>query len=64
MYIYAYININEPEQRKDFEGSDRRMRIKWNFTNEPSQYFTVVPVFSGKFSWKSLLGHPNIEFEI
>ena len=36
------------------------MRIKWNFRNEPSQDFSVVPVFSLKFSPESALGHPNL----
>ena len=37
------------------------MTIKWNFWNEPSQDFGVVPVFSDKFSWKPPLGNPNVE---
>ena len=53
--------INEPELRKDFEEFCRRMRTKWNFRNEPSQDFSVTPVFAGKSSWKPPLGHTNLE---
>ena len=53
--------VNEPELRKDFEEFCRRMRIKWNFRNEPSQNFSNVPVFSQKSSWKPPVGHPNLE---
>ena len=53
--------INEPELRKDFEEFCRCMRTKWNFRNEPSQDFSVTPVFARKSSWKPPLGHPNLE---
>ena len=53
--------IDEPELRKDFEEFCRRMRIKWNFRNEPSQGFSVAPAFTHKSSWKPPLGHPNLE---
>ena len=44
--------INEPELRKDFNEFCRRMRIKWNFRNEPSQNFSETPAFRVKSSWK------------
>ena len=53
--------INEPELLEDFEGYCRSMITKWNFRNEPSQDFSVVPFFGRKSSWKPLLGHPNLE---
>ena len=53
--------INETELRKDFEEFCRDMRTKWNFRNEPSQDFSVAPVFDCKSSWKPPLGHPNLE---
>ena len=53
--------INEPELRKDFEKFCRCMRTKWNFRNEPSQDFGVVPAFTRKSSWKPPLGNPNLE---
>ena len=37
------------------------MRTKWNFRNEPSQDFGVVPAFARKSFWKPPLGHPNLE---
>ena len=36
--------INEPELRKNFEEFCRSMKIKWDFRNELSQNFSVVPV--------------------
>ena len=53
--------INEPELCKDFEEFCRCMRTKWNFRNEPSEGFSVAPAFTCKSSWKSPLGHPNLE---
>ena len=53
--------INESELRKDFEEFCGRMRTKWNFRNELLQDFSVTPRFAGKYSWKPLLGHPNLE---
>ena len=53
--------INEPELRKDFNEFCRRMRIKWNFRNEPSQNFSETPAFRVKSSWKPPKGHPNLE---
>ena len=32
--------FNEPELRKDFEEFARKMRVKWNFRNEPSEDFS------------------------
>ena len=37
------------------------MSIKWNFRNEPSQDFSVVPVFAYKSFLKPLLGHRNMD---
>ena len=37
--------INELELRKDFNEFYRRMRINWNFRNEPSQNFSETPAF-------------------
>ena len=47
--------------RKDFEEFCRRKRTKWNFRNEPSQNFSVVPDFVRKSSWKPPLGQPSLE---
>ena len=52
---------NKAELRKDFEEFCRCMKAKWNFRNEPSQDFSVVPAFAFKSSWKPPLGHPNLE---
>ena len=38
--------INKPELREDFEEFCHRMRIKWHFLNEPSEYFSKKPAFS------------------
>ena len=32
--------INEPELKKEFEYFCRRMRLKWNFRNEPTPSFS------------------------
>ena len=53
--------INEPELRRDFDDFCRRMRIKWNFRNEPSTNFSKSPSFSVKSSWKPPKGHANLE---
>ena len=53
--------INKPELLKDFEEFFRRIRTKWNFRNEPSQDFSIVPVFSRKSPWKPPLRYPNLE---
>ena len=53
--------INEPELCKDIEEFCKRMRTKWNFRNEPSQNFGVVPAFTCKSSWKPPLRIPNLE---
>ena len=53
--------ISEPELRKDFEEFCGRMRTKWNFRNELLQDFSVTPRLARKYSWKPLLGHPNLE---
>ena len=54
-------SFNEPELRKDFEEFARKMRIKWNLRNEPSEDFSDTPAFRPKFSWKLLPGHPGFE---
>ena len=41
-------SINEPELRKDFEDFSRRMRIRWNFRDQPSEDFSNKPAFSPK----------------
>ena len=53
--------INEPDLCKDFQEFCRRMKIKCNFRNEPSQEFNIVPVFTCKSSWKKPLGYPYME---
>ena len=53
--------INKPELHKNFEEFCRLMRTKWNFRNESSQDFSVVPAFARKSFWKPPLGHPNLE---
>ena len=47
--------------RKGFNEFCRRMRIKWNFKNEPSQDFSETPAFRVKSSWKPAKDHPNLE---
>ena len=54
-------SFNEPELRKDFEEFARKMRIKWNFRNEPSEDFSDTPAFRPKSSWKPPPGHPGLE---
>ena len=41
-------SINEPELRKDFEEFSRRMRIRRNFRDQPSEDFSDKPVFRPK----------------
>ena len=41
-------SINEPELRKDFEDFSRRMRIRWNFRDQPSEDLSDKPAFSPK----------------
>ena len=53
-------SLNESELRKDFEELARRMRIKWNFRNEPSEDLSDKPAFRPKSSWKPPPGHPGI----
>lgn len=54
-------SINEPELRKDFDDFSRRMRVKWNFRNEPSENFSEKPAFCPKSTWKPPPGHPGLE---
>ena len=53
--------INEPELRTDFEDFCSRMRIKWQFRNEPSPTFSEIPSFTPKSSWKPPRDRPNLE---
>ena len=53
--------INEPELRKDFNESCRRMRLKWYFRNDVTPNFSEVPAFRPKSSWNPPKGHPNLE---
>ena len=52
--------INEPEVRKDFNEFCRRMRIKWNFRNEPSQDISETYNFRVKSSWKVSKRSPKL----
>ena len=54
-------SFNEPELLKDFEEFARKMHIKWNFRNEPSEGFSDTPAFCPKSSWKPPPGHPGLE---
>ena len=53
--------INEPELRKNLREFSRRMTIKWDLRNEPSQDFSKTPAFRVKSSWKPPKGNPNLE---
>ena len=53
--------LNEPELRKVFDEFARRIRIKWNFRNEPSEDFPDKPAFRPKSSLKPPPGHPGLE---
>ena len=53
--------VNETELRKDFDEFCRRMRIKWDFSNELSENFSTIPAFRCKSSWKSPTGNLNLE---
>ena len=53
--------LNEPELRKDIEGVVWRMRIKLNFQNETSEYFSDEPAFCPKSNWKIRPGPPSLE---
>ena len=50
-----------PELRENFAEFCRRMRDKWYFWNEPSEYFSKKPAFSPESSWKPREGHPHLE---
>ena len=54
-------SINEPELRKDFEEFSSRVRIRWNFRDQPSEDFSDKPVFRPKSNWKPPPGHPGLE---
>ena len=54
-------SINEPELRRDFEDFPRRMRIRCNSRDHPSEDFFDKPAFRPKYNWKSPSGHPGLE---
>ena len=56
-----YKSINEPELRKKFEDFSRRMPIRWNFRDQPSEDFSDKPTFRPKSNWKPPPGHPGLE---
>ena len=45
----------------EFEKFSPRMRTKWHSRNGPTPFFSESPAFRSKSTWKSPLGHPNIE---
>ena len=54
-------SINEPELRKGFEEFSRRMHIRWNFRDQPSEDFSDKPVFCPKSNWEPPHGHPGLQ---
>ena len=54
-------SFNELDLRKYFEEFARKMRIKWDFRNKPSEDFSNKPTFRPKSSWKPSPGHPGLE---
>ena len=54
-------SINEPKLRKDFEDLSRRMCIRWNFRDQPSEDFSNKPAFRPKSNCKPPSGHPGLE---
>ena len=54
-------SINEPELRKGFQEFSRRMPIRWNFRDQPSEDFYDKPAFGPKSNWKPPPGHPGLE---
>ena len=53
--------IDEENLRRDFDDFSRKMRCKWYFRNELSDYFSEVPAFKPKSLWKPPAGHPCVE---
>ena len=51
-------SINEPKQRKDFEDFFTRLRIRWNFRDQPSENLLA---FRPKSKGKPPPGHPGFE---
>ena len=45
-------SINGPKLRKDFEDFSKRMHIRWNFRDQPSEVFSDRPAFRPKSNWK------------
>ena len=41
-------SLNEPQLREDFEEFSRRMRIRWNFRDQPYDDFSDKPAFRPK----------------
>ena len=54
-------SINEPELRKDLEDFSMRVRIRWSFSDQPSEDFSDKPAFGPKSYWKTPPGHPGLE---
>ena len=46
---------------KNVEDFSRRMRIRWNFRDHPSEDFSDKPAFRPKSNWKPPLVHPGLE---
>ena len=53
--------INETDLRRDFNKLSRQMRYKWNFSDEPSNDFSEIPLFRPKSTWKPPAGDPVVE---
>ena len=53
-------SINESELKKDFEEFSRRLRIRWNFKDHPSEDFSDKLAFCPKSNWKPSPGHPGM----
>ena len=45
-------SLNEPELRNDFEEFSRRMHIRWNYRDQPSEDFSGKPAFRPKSTLK------------
>ena len=59
--MYLFKSINEPELSKDFEEFSRRMHIRRNFRDQPSEDFSDKPAFRPKSNWKPPSGRPVLE---
>ena len=47
--------------KNDFEDFSRRIRIRWNFKDQPSEDFSYKPAFYRKSNWKPPPGHSGSE---